>query len=77
VDGLARGAGIFATGDNFIPMVELAPGLVPDVVWQMFAPYWAEGVFDPRDLVATFAGGGTGLMLFFLFGGHHNEKSEK
>ena len=39
------------------------PDAIPESSWNLFGPYWAQGVFDPIDLMATFVGGLIALAL--------------
>ena len=40
----------------------------PDSTRALIGPYWARGVFDPLDLLATLMGGGIALYLLTRFG---------
>jgi hypothetical protein len=40
----------------------------PDSAQALIGPYWARGVFDPLDLLATLMGGGVALYLLTRFG---------
>lgn len=37
--------------------------ILPASAWGAIGPYWQRGVFDPLDLLATFAGGAAALLL--------------
>lgn len=39
------------------------PQAVPESIWNLFGPYWEQGVFDPIDLIATLIGGLIALIL--------------
>lgn len=41
--------------------------ILPASVWGAFGPYWQRGVFDPFDLLATFAGGAVAILLLSRF----------
>ena len=61
--GLA--AGLELTQAPFIA-TRLADWLEPVLtasVWHAIGPYWQRGVFDPLDLLATFAGGAAAILL--------------
>lgn len=42
-------------------------GLLPVSIWEIFAPYWVRGVFDPWDLFATIFGGLIALAMITHF----------
>jgi len=39
------------------PLVNGLSATLPDSAWELVGPYWANGVFDPFDLLATVIGG--------------------
>lgn len=50
--------------------VRLADWLEPVLAasaWLAIGPYWQQGVFDPLDLVATFAGGALAILFLTRF----------
>ncbi|MBT8436446.1 MAG: hypothetical protein KJP11_03660 [Gammaproteobacteria bacterium] len=50
-----------------IPLVSGLSSILPDSTWELIGPYWANGVFDPLDLLATTVGGVIALaMLTYL-----------
>ena len=54
----------------------LEPVLVASV-WDAIGPYWQRGVFDPFDLLATFAGGAFAILLLSRFStGNANETED-
>ena len=49
----------------------------PESTWALIGPYWARGVFDPLDLLATLMGGGIALYLLTRFGIGESNAAEK
>ena len=45
------------------PLSSLLSDISPGWVWHVIGPYWARGVFDPLDLLATLIGGCIALIL--------------
>jgi len=39
------------------PLVSWLSATLPDSTWELVGPYWANGIFDPLDLLATVIGG--------------------
>ncbi len=39
------------------PLASWLSATLPNSVWELFGPYWINGVFDPFDLLATMIGG--------------------
>ncbi len=57
----------------------LADWLEPILVtsaWHAIGPYWQRGVFDPLDLLATFAGGALAILLLSRFSTGKADESE-
>lgn len=44
-------------------LVSWLSSILPDSVWELVGPYWANGVFDPLDLLATLVGGVVALSV--------------
>ncbi len=44
-------------------MVIWLPNTLPVSAWELIGPYWARGVFDSLDLLATLLGGGIAIYL--------------
>ena len=45
------------------PLVSWLSATLPDSTWELVGPYWANGVFDPLDLLATVIGGAIALAV--------------
>jgi hypothetical protein len=45
------------------PLVSWLSAILPDSTWELVGPYWANGVFDPVDLLATMVGGVIALAV--------------
>ncbi len=45
-------------------------------VWDAIGAYWQRGVFDPLDLLATFAGGAVAILLLFRFSTERADETE-
>lgn len=50
--------------------------ILPASVWGAFGPYWQRGVFDPLDLLATFAGGAAAILLLSRFSTERPDETE-
>ncbi len=45
------------------PLTSWLSTILPNSAWELFGPYWANGVFDPLDLLATMVGGAIALAV--------------
>ena len=45
------------------PLISWLSTTLPNSAWELFGPYWANGVFDPLDLLATVVGGAIALAV--------------
>ncbi len=45
------------------PLTSWLSATLPDSAWELFGPYWANGVFDQLDLLATLVGGVIALAV--------------
>jgi amino acid permease len=45
------------------PLTSWLSTTLPHSAWELFGPYWANGVFDPFDLLATIVGGMIALTV--------------
>lgn len=45
------------------PLTSWLSAILPNSVWELVGPYWASGVFDPLDLLATLVGGAIALAV--------------
>ena len=45
------------------PLTSWLSTTLPNSAWELFGPYWANGVFDPFDLLATIVGGVIALAV--------------
>jgi hypothetical protein len=45
------------------PLTSWLSTTLPSSAWELFAPYWANGVFDQLDLLATVVGGAIALAV--------------
>ena len=45
------------------PITSWLSTTLPNSAWELFGPYWANGVFDPLDLLATVVGGTIALAV--------------
>jgi len=56
------------------PLVSWLADTLSVSTWEVVGPYWKRGVFDPRDMIATVAGGLAALtILTYLSTEHYDE----
>ena len=56
-------------------LVDWLGSLLPASAWGAFGPYWQRGVFDPLDLLATFAGGAVAILLLSRFSTERSDET--
>ena len=58
------------------PLADWLGFILPAAAWDLIGPYWQRGVFDPGDLLATFAGGAAAILLLSRFSTKKDHESD-
>ncbi len=57
------------------PLSTWLASILSETNWEIIRPYWARGVFDPLDMLATFTGGLIALLLLSCLPGSKQDVS--